>query len=113
MLTGKPPYSNMTKQTKEILRLISTGSKLKNFPNLYEFIKEIPTYPLNISPQCREFLDACLKYKPEDRLKASELQQMSFLTSKKKKNRITIFYNNFLFVLFHFSFFASISILIA
>lgn len=74
----------MTKQTKEILRLISTGSTYK-FINLISINKEIPTYPLNISPQCREFLDACLKYKPEDRLKASELLQMSFLTSKTVK----------------------------
>lgn len=33
MLTGKPPYSNITKQPKEILKLISTGSKIIHFWN--------------------------------------------------------------------------------
>ncbi len=39
-------------------------------------------YPLAISHNCKDFLDACLKYKPEERLKASQLLQMPFIVSK-------------------------------
>lgn len=39
-------------------------------------------YPLGISQSCKDFLDGCLKYKPEERMKAHDLLQMSFITSK-------------------------------
>lgn len=47
-----------------------------------KIIKEPPMYPLGISQNCKDFLDGCLKYKPEERLKVQELLQMPFITSK-------------------------------
>lgn len=40
-------------------------------------------YPLSISQNCKEFLDSCLKYNPEERSKVPELLHKPFITSYK------------------------------
>lgn len=42
-------------------------------------IIDIPVYPGSISPECKEFLDHCLKISPEKRLRADELINLQFI----------------------------------
>jgi serine/threonine protein kinase len=48
MLTAKPPWIEHGKNAKTIMNLIKTST-------------EPPTYPDNISDECRSFLDYCFK----------------------------------------------------
>jgi len=51
MLTGKPPYSHVSKKSKEIFKYIASGNK--------------PNYPENLSTKCRQFLDSIFVWEPE------------------------------------------------
>lgn len=59
MLTAQPPYMDMTTDKKKVLQMIASGVK--------------PSYPLNISAKCHDFLDACLVVNPLQRATAEQL----------------------------------------
>lgn len=48
MLSGNPPWSNLSKDAKEVLKIVANT-------------KVPPKYPVGISQSCKEFLDKCLK----------------------------------------------------
>lgn len=69
MIAGTPPWSNFSKDVKQILQIITQTNRPPEFPN-------------NISRQCTSFLTACLQLNPDLRPKASELLTHPFITEK-------------------------------
>lgn len=59
MVTGKPPWSNYSKDAKEVLNLISTPGNLPVIPEC--------------SPEMRQFILVCLQREPERRPSINEL----------------------------------------
>ena len=67
MLTGKPPWSDKSKQAIVILRLLSETTSP-------------PVFPSSASTHCRSFLDLCLRMDPKRRATAMELLNHPFIT---------------------------------
>jgi serine/threonine protein kinase len=65
MLTGRPPWSQITSDLSEIYKLIISGAP--------------PNFPSDISENCRSFLYATLKNKPEERPTCTELLEHPFV----------------------------------
>lgn len=59
MLLGHPPYSDVSRNLKEIFIYIASRNK--------------PNYPSNISKKCKKFLDAVFVWNPGERPSAVEL----------------------------------------
>jgi mitogen-activated protein kinase kinase kinase ANP1 len=66
MLTGFPPWSNISKNAKEVLQIVATAK----FP---------PQYPAGLSNACSQFLDKCLRIDPRQRSSIVELLNTSFI----------------------------------
>ena len=70
MLTSKPPWSELGKDAKKIMEII------KNAPSP-------PSYPKDISNECKNFLDYCFEKDSSKRAKAAELLFHPFVFSTK------------------------------
>mmetsp|Transcript_3992 Transcript_3992/g.3784 ORF Transcript_3992/g.3784 Transcript_3992/m.3784 type:complete len:212 (+) Transcript_3992:253-888(+) len=69
MISGQPPWSNFSKDVKQVLQIITET-------------KTPPEFPKNISAPCTAFLQACLNLNPDLRPKASDLLSHPFITEK-------------------------------
>ena len=67
ILTGKPPWSDVSTNVKEVLAMIASASKA-------------PNYPPGLTQECYSFLDNCLQIDPEERATAEQLLQHPFIT---------------------------------
>ena len=66
MLTGSPPWANLSKSAKEVLRIVANA-------------REPPQLPTGISRPCFDFLNACLKVEPARRAKLDQLIASEFI----------------------------------
>ena len=66
MLTGKPPYAEITNATACIFKIASST--------------ELPPIPHFVSPECEDFLKRCFVRDPLKRATARELLQHPFLS---------------------------------
>jgi serine/threonine protein kinase len=66
MLTGNPPWSNLSKSAKEVLQIVANA-------------KNPPAFPTGLSRPCNEFLQACLKVDPRQRASLSQLMTCEFI----------------------------------
>lgn len=69
MLTGNPPWSNISKSAKEVLKIVANT-------------KYPPQFPSNLSKSCEEFLNMCLKIDPRQRSTLKQLLQSDFILNK-------------------------------
>ena len=69
MVTGNPPWANLSKSAKEVLKIVANT-------------KYPPQYPSNLSKACEEFLNMCLKVDPKQRASIKELLESEFICSK-------------------------------
>lgn len=67
ILTGKPPWSDVSANVREVLAIIASAVKP-------------PKYPSGLSAECYSFLDNCLQIDPEVRATAEQLFQHPFIT---------------------------------
>jgi serine/threonine protein kinase len=65
MLTAVPPWANLTKNSREVLQLIASGS---------------PRVPTTVSEECQEFISLCLKTDASQRPTAKQLLEHRFIT---------------------------------
>ena len=69
MLTGNPPWSNLSKSAKEVLKIVANT-------------KYPPQYPSGLSKTCETFLNMCLKVDPKQRASIKELLESEFICCK-------------------------------
>ena len=67
ILTGKPPWSDVSTNVREVLAIIGAAVKP-------------PKYPAGLTKECYSFLDNCLQIDTEARATAEQLLQHSFIT---------------------------------
>ncbi|OMJ88830.1 hypothetical protein SteCoe_9129 [Stentor coeruleus] len=65
MITGRPPWSNITNLSKEVLRLIAIEHNIPDIPK--------------VSPELENFISLCLKRNPKKRPSALQLLEHSFI----------------------------------
>lgn len=65
MLTGLPPWSNISNRFEEIINYIASGIQ--------------PPFPPKISKICEKFLSCCLDTNPTKRLSADQLLSHPFI----------------------------------
>jgi len=79
MLTGQPPWVDLSKNIEEYMRQISLGSNfILIFPCL-NFYLAPPPFPKDISENCRDFLYKTFKFRPEDRPSPLDLLDHPFV----------------------------------
>lgn len=69
MLTGNPPWSNISKNSKEVLKIVANT-------------KYPPQLPSGVSPSCTEFMDMCLKIDYRLRPTINQLLTTRFITEE-------------------------------
>jgi serine/threonine protein kinase len=70
MLTGSPPWSEFSRNVKDVLRLISTCTAPPSLP---------PASAAKASPACKDFLARCLQIEPTNRASAAVLLEHPFI----------------------------------
>lgn len=69
MMSGKPPWSEVSQQAIAVLKLLCDTQRP-------------PTFPAAISLKCKSFLYRCLRLEPESRATAKELRLHPFITGE-------------------------------
>ena len=69
MITGNPPWSQISRDAKEVLRIVANT-------------RVPPEYPPRISDECKEFLDRCLRINYKERESIKMLMGHRFITEE-------------------------------
>jgi serine/threonine protein kinase len=70
MLTGSPPWSNISRKVSDVLKILATTTTR-------------PELPRNISKECRNFIQQCLQINPARRPTAADLLNHPFILNTK------------------------------
>ena len=70
MLTGSPPWSNISRKVSDVLKILATTTTR-------------PELPRNISKECRNFIQQCLQINPARRPTAEDLLNHPFILNTK------------------------------